>query len=70
MEEIQKLHITKIPTNDTPRRIEYQEASRTFGIVTSSLIPATRLTAKTTTSAFEVRDDQTFKSKQSFFFCT
>ncbi|KAI7852107.1 mono-functional DNA-alkylating methyl methanesulfonate N-term-domain-containing protein [Circinella umbellata] len=61
MEEIQKLHITKIPTNDTPRRIEYQESSRTFGIVTSSLIPATRLTAKTTTSAFEVRDDQNFK---------
>ncbi|KAI9495111.1 mono-functional DNA-alkylating methyl methanesulfonate N-term-domain-containing protein [Zychaea mexicana] len=61
MEEIQKLHITKIPTNDTPRRIEYQESSRTFGVVTSTLIPGTRLTAKTTTSAFEIRDEQNFK---------
>ena len=60
MEEIQKLHITKIPTTDTPRRIVYQEPSRTFGVVTSTLIPGTRLTAKTTTSAFEIRDDQSF----------
>lgn len=62
MEEIQKLHITKIPTIDTPRRITYQEASRTFGIVTER-ISSEPYTATTTTGGFEILDDQTFHRK-------
>lgn len=67
MEEIQKLHITKIPTSDTPRRITYQEASRTFGIVTER-ISSEPYTASTTTGGFEILDDQTFKQLDRIYF--
>ncbi|KAI9321688.1 mono-functional DNA-alkylating methyl methanesulfonate N-term-domain-containing protein [Dichotomocladium elegans] len=61
MEEIQKLHITKIDVKDTQRRIVYQESTRTFGVITSRMIPRKFQNHKTVTSAFEVRDDQTFE---------
>lgn len=62
MEEIQKLHITKIPTTDTPRRITYQESSKTFGVVTER-ITSDPYVATTTTGGFEILDDQTFKGE-------
>ncbi|XP_053613345.1 DNA damage-binding protein 1 [Plodia interpunctella] len=34
IDEIQKLHIRTVPLGETPRRIAYQEASQTFGIIT------------------------------------
>ena len=34
IDEIQKLHIRTVPLAETPRRIAYQEASETFGVVT------------------------------------
>ncbi|KAJ3288595.1 DNA damage-binding protein 1a [Borealophlyctis nickersoniae] len=33
VESIQKLHVKKIPLTDTPRRIAYQEKTRTFGVL-------------------------------------
>ncbi|XP_055682450.1 DNA damage-binding protein 1 [Lutzomyia longipalpis] len=48
IDEIQKLHIRTVPLGETPRRIAYQEASQTFGVITlrmdiqdsSGLIPS------------------------------
>ncbi|CAH2046047.1 unnamed protein product, partial [Iphiclides podalirius] len=34
IDEIQKLHIRTVPLGETPRRIAYQEASQTFGVIT------------------------------------
>ncbi|ELU03057.1 hypothetical protein CAPTEDRAFT_148808 [Capitella teleta] len=34
IDEIQKLHIRNVPLGETPRRIAYQEASQTFGVIT------------------------------------
>jgi DNA damage-binding protein 1 len=34
IDEIQKLHIRTIPLGETPRRIAYQESSKTFGLIT------------------------------------
>ncbi|CAG4984132.1 unnamed protein product [Colias eurytheme] len=34
IDEIQKLHIRTVPLHETPRRIAYQEASQTFGVIT------------------------------------
>ncbi|XP_065222979.1 DNA damage-binding protein 1 [Planococcus citri] len=34
IDEIQKLHIRTIPLGEAPRRIAYQEASQTFGVIT------------------------------------
>jgi DNA damage-binding protein 1 len=59
MEEIQKLHITKIPTIDTPRRVTYQETSRSFGVVTER-ITSEPYSAISTTGGFEILDDQSF----------
>ncbi|KAI9484077.1 MAG: mono-functional DNA-alkylating methyl methanesulfonate N-term-domain-containing protein [Benjaminiella poitrasii] len=67
MEEIQKLHITKIPTQDTPRRIVYQEKSKTFGIVTER-ITSESYTSSTTTGGFEILDDQTFDVLDRLYF--
>lgn len=67
MEEIQKLHITKIPTRDTPRRITYQEASRSFGIITER-ITSEPYTKTTTTGGFEILDDQTFHLLDRIYF--
>lgn len=33
IDEIQKLHIRTVPLGETPRRIAYQEASQTFGVI-------------------------------------
>lgn len=63
MEEIQKLHITKIGAKDTQSRIVYQESSKTFGVITSRLTARKYESPNATTSAFEVHDDQTFKCK-------
>lgn len=62
MEEIQKLHIAKIPTIDTPRRIVYQEASKTFGIITERIVD--RYHPSTVTGGFEVLDEQSFTGKK------
>lgn len=59
MEEIQKLHITKIPTLDTPRRIVYQETTHTFGVITEKMTPEP-YTSQSTTGGFELLDDQNF----------
>lgn len=67
MEEIQKLHITKIPTTDTPRRITYQETSRSFGVITER-ITSEPYTASTTTGGFEILDDQSFKVLDRIYF--
>ncbi|KAI8994749.1 CPSF A subunit region-domain-containing protein [Pilobolus umbonatus] len=67
MEEIQKLHITKIPTTDTPRRITYQETSRSFGIVTERMT-SEAVSLSTTTGGFEIRDDQSFKVIDRIYF--
>lgn len=56
IDEIQKLHIRTVPLGESPRRIAYQEASQTFGVITSrmdiqdpsGLIPS-RQSASTTT---------------------
>lgn len=73
MEEIQKLHITKIPTVDTPRRITYQETSRSFGVITER-ITSEPYNDSTTTGGFEVLDDQSFKGNIYLYihdiFCT
>lgn len=68
MEEIQKLHITKIPTRDTPRRITYQEASRSFGLVTERISSSEEYTQSTTTGGFEILDDQSFKTLDRVYF--
>ncbi|XP_001655231.2 DNA damage-binding protein 1 [Aedes aegypti] len=34
IDEIQKLHIRTVPLGESPRRIAYQEASQTFGVIT------------------------------------
>ena len=34
IDEIQKLHIRTVPLGETPRRIAYQESSKTFGLIT------------------------------------
>uniref|UniRef100_A0A0B7AQY1 DNA damage-binding protein 1 n=1 Tax=Arion vulgaris TaxID=1028688 RepID=A0A0B7AQY1_9EUPU len=34
IDEIQKLHIRTIPLRESPRRIAYQEATQTFGVIT------------------------------------
>ncbi|KAF7723645.1 DNA damage-binding protein 1a [Apophysomyces ossiformis] len=67
MEEIQKLHITKIPTSDTPLRITYQESSRTFGITTETLISQS-YSAQVVMGAFEILDDQTFSVLDRVYF--
>ncbi|KAK2168127.1 hypothetical protein LSH36_20g08004 [Paralvinella palmiformis] len=48
IDEIQKLHIRTVPLGESPRRIAYQEASQTFGVIsmrsdiveTSGIVPA------------------------------
>ncbi|KAI8386817.1 mono-functional DNA-alkylating methyl methanesulfonate N-term-domain-containing protein [Blakeslea trispora] len=67
MEEIQKLHITKIPTQDTPRRIAYQETSRTFGLATERVV-SEPYTLNTTTGGFEILDDQSFTVLDRVYF--
>ena len=37
IDEIQKLHIRTIPLGESPRRISYQEATQTFGLITQRL---------------------------------
>ncbi|KAL8617543.1 DNA damage-binding protein 1 [Nucella lapillus] len=37
IDEIQKLHIRTIPLGESPRRIAYQEASQTFGVISMRL---------------------------------
>ncbi|XP_050068319.1 DNA damage-binding protein 1 [Anopheles maculipalpis] len=57
IDEIQKLHIRTVPLGESPRRIAYQEASQTFGVITfrmdvqdsSGLTPA-RQSASTQTN--------------------
>ncbi|ORY94945.1 mono-functional DNA-alkylating methyl methanesulfonate N-term-domain-containing protein [Syncephalastrum racemosum] len=68
MEEIQKLHITKIPSLDTPRRILYQESSKTFGVVTTKLSAGPYELASTTTSGFEILEDQSFRVIDRIYF--
>ncbi|KAI9249998.1 mono-functional DNA-alkylating methyl methanesulfonate N-term-domain-containing protein [Sporodiniella umbellata] len=61
MEEIQKLHITKVPTIDTPRRIVYQETSKSFGIITERVHDKYR--PSDVAGGFEVLDEQSFTGK-------
>lgn len=35
IDEIQKLHIRTVPLHEQPRRIAYQEATKTFAVVTT-----------------------------------
>ncbi|KAL1129243.1 hypothetical protein AAG570_013772 [Ranatra chinensis] len=35
IDEIQKLHIRSIPLNEAPRRIAYQESTKTFGVIST-----------------------------------
>lgn len=37
IDEIQKLHIRTVPLGESPRRIAYQEATQTFGVITMRL---------------------------------
>lgn len=37
IDEIQKLHIRTVPLGESPRRIAYQEATQTFGVLTTRL---------------------------------
>lgn len=37
IDEIQKLHIRKVPLGEMPRRIAHQESSRMFGVLTSKV---------------------------------
>ncbi|KAI7870661.1 mono-functional DNA-alkylating methyl methanesulfonate N-term-domain-containing protein [Spinellus fusiger] len=67
MEEIQKLHITKIAISDTPRSIIYQEATRTFGIVTEALSKQAP-TGETLSGGFELMDDQSFTVLDRIYF--
>ncbi|CAO3588837.1 unnamed protein product [Absidia cylindrospora] len=67
MEEIQKLHITKIPIKDTPRRIIYQETSHTFGVITERLA-SDAYTLNSTTGGFEILDDQSFTVLDRIYF--
>ncbi|EDS40298.1 conserved hypothetical protein [Culex quinquefasciatus] len=57
IDEIQKLHIRTVPLGESPRRIAYQEASQTFGVITvrmdiqdSSGLTPSRQSASTQTS--------------------
>ncbi|KAG0183044.1 DNA damage-binding protein 1a [Apophysomyces sp. BC1034] len=67
MEEIQKLHITKIQTIDSPLRITYQESSRTFGITTETL-NSQPYSESVVMGAFEVLDDQSFSVLDRIYF--
>ncbi|KAG1174443.1 hypothetical protein G6F70_004910 [Rhizopus microsporus] len=67
MEEIQKLHVTKISTIDTPRRIAYQESSKSFGIITERISSA-EYDASTVTGGFEVLDDQSLTVLDRVYF--
>ncbi|KAL0082831.1 mono-functional DNA-alkylating methyl methanesulfonate N-term-domain-containing protein [Phycomyces blakesleeanus] len=68
MEEIQKLHITKIATVDTPRRITHQESTRTFGLVTESSQQQLSSNGKPLMGGFELIDDQTFAVLDRIYF--
>lgn len=39
IDEIQKLHIRTVPLGESPRRIAYQEKTKTFGILTMRIAP-------------------------------
>lgn len=61
MEEIQKLHISKIPTADTPRRIVYHETSKTFGVLTTRWCASPYEGPNVTTGGLELLDEQNLK---------
>lgn len=64
MEEIQKLHISKIPSIDMPLQIVHQEPSRTFAILTSNFSAGPSPRPNDITSAIVLQDDQSFQSKR------
>eukprot|EP00794_Sanderia_malayensis_P018109 gene18109-19918_t len=47
IDEIQKLHIRTVPLGESPRRIAYQEATQSFGIITSRIEIRDLVTGKT-----------------------
>ncbi|CAG9789143.1 unnamed protein product [Diatraea saccharalis] len=54
IDEIQKLHIRTVPLGETPRRIAYQEATQTFGVITMR-VDKLEWTASSGPSAVAVR---------------
>jgi DNA damage-binding protein 1 len=61
IDQVQKLHINKIPLGETARRICHQEYSRTFGILTSKM--EADFSSTKSQSSFKILDDQSFESK-------
>lgn len=66
IDQVQKLHINKIPLGEMARRICYQEATRTFAIITTKM--ETSLSDSSRDSSIKILDDQSFESK-SFEVC-
>ena len=61
IDEIQKLHVESISVGETPRRIAWQEETRSFGVV-SIRSGSTELEAQEDDSFwFRVFDDSTFE---------
>lgn len=65
VESIQKLHIKKIPLGETPRRIAYQESTKTFGLL--SCKEWENEGAEFEAHYFKVLDEQTFDGTSSLF---
>ncbi|KAJ2957322.1 hypothetical protein NQZ79_g6952 [Umbelopsis isabellina] len=59
IDQVQKLHINKIPFGETVRRICHQEYSRTFGILTCKMEP--ELSNSKSQSSIKILDDQSFE---------
>jgi DNA damage-binding protein 1 len=61
IDQVQKLHINKIPLGEMARRICYQESTRTFAIITTKM--ETSLSDSSKDSSIKILDDQSFESK-------
>ncbi|KAI8583811.1 hypothetical protein K450DRAFT_220087 [Umbelopsis ramanniana AG] len=59
IDQVQKLHINKIPLGEMARRICYQESTRTFAIITTKM--ETSLPDSSKDSSIKILDDQSFE---------
>lgn len=64
IDQVQKLHINKVPLGEMARRICYQESSRSFAILTSKM--ETDMADSSRDSFIKILDDQSFESEDCF----
>jgi DNA damage-binding protein 1 len=67
IDQIQKLHVTKIPLDkEMARRIAHQESSRTFGIITTKIEIDAETGDERALGYFRILDDRLF---EGIFLC-